>query len=356
MKKLLPAFLLVVAAGFVYAASKQPQVKLDPLPAPLTSNAVASVKSGDGLQFYSFMGIGARKTWDAVTTATYALDPETGKWGRLRSVPGTAGRLAASAVGARAHVFLFGGYVLDSQGGENTISDVNVYEPASDRWFRGSDLPVAVSASVIGVSRDRYVYLIGGWSKNGPVQSVQVYDAEKDKWLQATPTPGRAVFGHAGAVVDDTIVYVDGAYRDSSGGSTRYLASDECWMGKIDHKDPGKIQWSKLPAHPGTARYHIAAGGSEKDGKIYFSGGSDNPYATTGKGLDQRPAEPAANTFAYNLKASKWEVVNDNLANPTMDQRGLLVTPQGLVLIGGMGKNGEVTAAVTVLPKEAKSQ
>lgn len=356
MKKLLSSFLLVVVASFVYAAAKQPQVKFDPLPAPLTSNALASLKTSYGLEFYSFMGIGPKKTWDAVTTATYVLDTETGKWSRVRPVPGTAGRLAASAVGARAHVFLFGGYVLDSQGGENTISDVNVYEPASDRWFRGSDLPVAVSASVIGVYRDRYVYLIGGWSKNGPAQNVQVYDAEKDKWLEGTPLPGKAVFGHAGTVVDDTIVYVDGAYRDSSAGATRYLASDECWMGKIDHKEPGKIQWTKLPAHPGTARYHIAAGGSEKDGKIYFSGGSDNPYATTGNGLNQRPAEPVAHTFAYNLKTSQWEVVNDNLPNPTMDQRGLMVTSQGLVLIGGIGKNGEVSAAVTVLPKEAKSQ
>ena len=80
------------------------------------------------------------------------------------------------------------------------------------------------------------------------------------------------MFGHAGAVVGDTIVYIDGAYKNPAGGQPKYVPSDECWMGKIDHHDRSKIQWTKLPSHPGTARYRIAAGGSEKDQKIYFSG------------------------------------------------------------------------------------
>ncbi len=51
-----------------------------------------------------------------------------------------------------------------------------------------------------------------------------------------------------------------------------------------------KIQWTKLPNHPGNARYRIAAGGSEKDQKIYFSGGTDNPYNYNGIGYDGKPA------------------------------------------------------------------
>jgi N-acetylneuraminic acid mutarotase len=354
MTRFLAFFLLVVAAGFAFAASPSP-IKLDPLPQPLTSNAVAVLKSGNALQFFSFMGMGAKKTWDAVTTATYLLDPETGKWSAGRPVPGTAGRLGASAVGVRAHIFLLGGYVLDSRGAETTVSDVNVYEPPSNRWYRGEDLPVAVSAAVIGSYRDRYIYLIGGWSKDGPVQKVQVYDAEKNKWLEGTPMAGPAVFGHAGGIVDDTIIYVDGAYRNTSGNGPRYAASDACWMGKIDHKDPSKIQWSKLPAHPGPARYHIAAGASEKDGKAYFSGGSDKLYATNGVDFEGHPATPVAVTFAYNVRASKWESIDEAVASPSMDQRGLLVISHGLVLAGGIGKDGEVLTGVTVLPKDVKA-
>ncbi len=118
------------------------------------------------------------------------------------------------AVGAREHVFLFGGYVVDGQGGENTLPDVNVYEPLTDRWFRAEDLPVAVDDSVAGVYRDRYIYVVSGWSKTDAVNNVQVYDAQKNKWSQATPIPGTPVFGHAGAVVGDTIVYIDGAHKN----------------------------------------------------------------------------------------------------------------------------------------------
>ncbi len=207
-------FFLILLAGFLFA---EEPVKFDPLPVPATNNAVTSVKSRGSLLLYSLMGMGAKKTWDAVSNAAYTLDPYTGKWAEMHSVPGTVGRLAATAVGAREHVFLFGGYVVDGQGGENTLPDVNVYEPLTDRWFRAEDLPVAVDDSVAGVYRDRYIYIVSGWSKTDAVNNVQLYDAQKNKWSQATPIPGTPVFGHAGAVVGDTIVYIDGVHKNASG-------------------------------------------------------------------------------------------------------------------------------------------
>lgn len=344
------AFLILVA-GVLFAQSDS---TIDPLPAPLTNNAVASVSSVGSLTLYSFMGLGAKKTWNSVTNLGLALDTTSGKWNSIRPVPGTAGRLGALAVTARSHVFLLGGYVLESQGGENTVPDVNVYEPLSDRWFRAADVPIPVSVTIGGVYRDRYIYLVSGWSKDGAVQNVQMYDAQKNVWSQATPTPGPAVFGHAGAIVDDTIVYVDGA-RKNPEGTPAFVASDECWMGKIDHKDPAKITWTKLPAHPGAARFRIAAGGSGKDDKVYFAGGSDRPYVTSGMGFDGQPAAPSPVTFAYNLKTNKWDVINENVPNPTMDQRALIVTSQYMVLIGGMSKDRTIIPDVRLLPKRVET-
>jgi N-acetylneuraminic acid mutarotase len=143
---------------------------------------------------------------------------------------------------------------------------------------------------------------------------------------------------------------VDGAYRNPAGGSPKFVASDECWMGKIDHKDPAKIQWSKLPNHPGSARYRIAAGGSPKDDKIYFSGGTDNPYNYNGMGYNGKPSAPSPVTFAFSLKTSKWETVNENTPKPTMDHRGLVVKGRELIIVGGMEADQKVTARVTVLP------
>ena len=342
--------LIVFLCTLLFAAALP---RFEPLPEPLSNNAVAEVKTRGDLYLFSFMGIGPKKTWDEVSTSAYILDPYLGRWKQIRNVPGTAGRLAAVAVGAREHVFLFGGYTIDAQGGEVTVSDVNVYQPLTDRWSRGADLPVPVDDSVAGVYRERYIYLVSGWSKNDAVNSVQLYDTEKNQWAQATPIPGRPVFGHAGAIAGDTLVYVDGAYRNPS-GSPKYIASDECWIGKIDHKHPATIAWSKLPPHPGNARYRIAAGGSGKDQMIYFSGGTSNPYNFNGIGYNGEPSAPSPYTFAFNLRSGKWETLNAEAANPTMDHRGLLVLPEGLVLVGGMAKGQTVTPQVAVMNKQGK--
>src|SRR6202047_3937908 len=104
MKMHFGSVLLVVLPGLLSAA---PLPKFDPLPTPLSNNAVASVKSRGALLLFSLMGIGPNKTWDAISNAAYSLDPDTGKWAEVRPVPGTVGRLAAVAVGAREHIFLF---------------------------------------------------------------------------------------------------------------------------------------------------------------------------------------------------------------------------------------------------------
>jgi len=340
-------FVLIAATVVLLAADWKPEQ----MPASVSNNAVALLKTRGHLVGFSLMGIGSKKTWDAITNAAYILDMESGKWSEIRPVPGTAGRIAAGAVAVRDHAFLFGGYVVDAQGHETTVPDVNAYDPVSERWFRGADIPVPVDDFVIGATRDRYIYLIGGWSKTEAVRSVQVYDAEKNRWLQGTPLPGTAVFGHAGGIANDTIVYVDGATRNPAGDQPRFVSSDECWMGKIDHRDPSKIQWTKLPNHPGNARYRIAAGGSEKDDRIYFSGGTDNPYNYNGIGYDGKPSEPSAVTFAFNVNSGKWETINEHTPNPTMDHQGLIVASQGLVLAGGMEASQHVTARVSVLPK-----
>lgn len=347
MKTLALVFLLWFASVLALTAE---EAKFEPLPAPLSNNAVASLKFNGRIHIYSFMGIGAKKTWDSISNASYDLDTETGKWTQLIPPPGPVGRLAAGAVAAREHVFLFGGYVVDAQGGETTVPDVSAFRPLTGHWFRGADIPVPVDDFVIGVYRDRYIYLVGGWSRTDAVHNVQVYDAQKNKWLQATPLPGAAVFGHSGALLDDTIVYADGAYRNPS-RSPRFLASEECWMGKIDHHDPAKIQWTKLPNHPGSARYRMAAGGSEKDQKIYFSGGTGNPYNFNGIGYDGKPSSPSPVTFAFDLRSGKWETINEHTPNPTMDHRGLVVLPRWLVTVGGMEQEQQVTSRVGVVPK-----
>jgi hypothetical protein len=159
------------------------------------------------------------------------------------------------------------------------------------------------------------------------------------------------VFGSAGGLADDEIVVTDGAKPGPQGGP-RYVASDECWLGKIDHKDPNKIEWSKLPPHPGPARFGTSAGGADRDHRIYFSGGTATPHDYTGNSYDGQPAEVSSLTFSYDLHAHHWETISESTSDPRADGRGLLETPLGPVVLGGMAKNFAVTAGVTLYPKK----
>ena len=343
MTKLSWFFLPILGAAFLWAAEEP---KIPPMPNAVTSNAVVGLKSG--IEVYSLMGIGTKRTWDDVTNKVYVLRLKSGKWTEARAVPGVAGRLGASAIGVRGRILVFGGYTIDGQGGQYIVSDVNSYLPEEQRWYRAADMPVPVDSAVIGMTHDRYIYLIGGRSKSGPVNNVQVYDLEKNEWTQATPFPGSAVFGHAGGVADETIIFVDGAKANSGG----FVASDEGWMGKIDRKDPDKIVWSKLPAHPGPGRFGIVAGAGEHDHRVLFSGGTTTPHNYKGLDADGKPAELSPVTFAYELHGNRWETITQDTYDVRADTRGIVSTPIGSLIVGGTLKNSAVSARVLDIAKK----
>lgn len=348
---LLSAFFLALFPAVLFASDEP---KIPPMPAPLANNAV--VVQRNGTEIYSLMGIGPKKTWDDITNKMYILRLSSKKWVEGRPVPGVAGRLAASAIAARGQIFVFGGFVVDGQGNEITVGDVNSFRPDDHRWYRAADIPTPVDSAVVGVFRDRYIYLVGGKSKNGPVNIVQVYDAEKNTWSQATPFPGTPVFGHAGGIAEDAIVFVDGAKTDSdkqdSSPASSYVASDECWLGKIDHKDPNKIVWTKLPPHPGTARFGIFGGGGEKEHRILFSGGTPTFHNYKGEGPDGKLGKISPLTFSFELHGTRWDTINDQTPDPRTDGRGLLHTAIGPLVLGGMLKNQAITANVMALPRK----
>ena len=341
----------LVAAIFLLASIVTLEAKdFAPLPAPVSNNAVTDVRINGQIIIYSFMGLGPEMQWNSVTNAAYALNLKYNKWTTIRSAPGS-GRLGAVAASVQQQIFLIGGFVPDQSRLQAVVPDLTIYDPIGLRWYRGPDLPTPVRDAVTGVSHNRYIYVIGGLAKDGPTNAVQIYDAQDQHWLQAAEFPGTPVFGHAGAVVGDAIIYVDGAKRNAPGSKPGYVPSDECWIGKLDKHDPKKIQWSKLPPHPGPARYRIAAGGSEREMKAYFAGGSEAVYDYSGIGLDGKPAEPSPVVFAYNLRSNSWETIEQKVPNPTMDHRGLIVTSDGLVVIGGMASGPTVVTNTVALAK-----
>ena len=309
---------------------------LPALPEAVSNNAVALTPSEGGPGLVSMMGLGPGKTWRDVHARAFYWPMNAPSWKALPSVPGEGGRLAGTAVSVVGQVLIFGGYTVAKDGSESSVARVQRLRPASGSYTDLAPMPVPVDDTVALVYRDRYVYLVSGWHDTGNVNLVQVYDASEDRWFQATPFPGQPVFGHAGGMVDRTIVICDGvAVRTHTDGPRSFDAEASCYTGEVDPADPRVIEWRRLEHHGGPALYRMAATGSKRLGMIVFAGGSANPYNYDGIGYDGRPSEPSARVFAFRVADGHWEDLG-SLPEASMDHRGLLEDETYFYLVGGM--------------------
>jgi hypothetical protein len=316
---------------------------------PLANNAVAAALVDGTPRIFTFLGLGPGRDFRAISTEAYSLDPGGTAWERLPDIPGGVGRLAATAQAIGTRVFLFGGYQVAADGKETTSPRTDVYLVDERRYVGGADAPVPLDDSVSGVWRDRLIYLVSGWSTDRTVTAVQAYDPDADRWFAATPIPGTAVFGHAGGLSGDTLVYCGGA-KMLGATTPKYGISAECYRGDIDPANPTTIAWRAIAAHPGAPRYRAAAGPvrTASHTGVMFVGGTANPYNYNGIGYDGRPAEPEPATWLYDVAADRW-VAGPAIDTPSMDHRGLVDAAGAWWIIGGFGRGQSVAATVTRL-------
>jgi hypothetical protein len=314
------------------------------LPQPITNNAVAAIESDLGVAVFSFLGLDSTKVWDGITNAAYRWDVGSDAWITVAEVPGP-GRLASTAQVIDGLIYLIGGYTVAADGQERSVPDVNVYDPASDSWSRGANIPLPTDDAVAGVWGDTAVVLVSGWHDDGNVPDVQIYYPSTDRWTSSTPIPGTPVFGHTGAVAGNSIIYVDGAAVVDD--DPRFAIDRSSWRGDLS---AGAIEWRSLGDHPGPVLYR-GAGGTVGTLAV-FLGGSENPYNYNGIGYDGNPSDPVRQVLAYSPASGEWR----HLAAPplpSMDHRNLGVAGGNVFLVGGMHEGQEVTDNVWYAAAEA---
>jgi len=326
--------------------------ELPVLPISVANNAVTAVPGdGGGVTLYSFMGIENPTDRSTVTARSFRIDLPGGDWVPIADAPLLDGspKIGASAIAVAGEVFLLGGYTI-SGFVEVTEARLFRYEPQLDSYTELARVPVEVDDTVVGVYEDRYIYLVSGWHGpiNDNVDNVQIYDTQTDQWQQATPIPGPlpGLFGHAGGLVGNKILYFDGVDSDLF-----EEASPLVFLGTIDPEGIGeitRIEWVELMAHPGMPTYRAAASQSVALGRgLVVVGGTDNPYNFSGTGYDGQPSEPLDQVLYFSFDAEQWRVVptvGDHL--PTMDHRGLVGSRRSWVTIGGMIAPGVATDRV----------
>jgi len=313
----------------------------------VANNAVAAATIDGRELVFSFLGLGPGRDYRAMTRRAFVLDVEAGRWTPLPDMPGEVGRLAATAQALGDRVYVFGGYAVAADGTETTSPAVDIYDAHTRRYTSGAPIPVPVDDTVSGLWRNRLIYLVSGWSTSDNVAAVQAYDPSSNRWMHATPIPGTPVFGHAGGIAGDTIVYCGGA-KVQAPQVPKYAPADECWRGDIDPSDPSHIAWRTIAHHPGAPRYRAAAGTVDAGDVVgvMFVGGTTNPYNYNGVGYDGRPSEPEASSWMYDVRRDAWRAGPVATA-PTMDHRGLVRSGSTWWTVGGFTGGQAVSAQVT---------
>ena len=342
------AFLAGLLFATIASADSVETRDLPPLPEPVSNNAFVAVITAPDEFLISFAGLGAGRGHGDTLATTWVYSGYGGEWVEGPPVPGGVGRLAATAAAAGQLAFVFGGYTVEEDGSEVSTPWVHAFNPQTRQFEERSPMPVPVDDAVAVTYEDRYIYLVSGWHDSGNVNLVQRYDTVDDIWVQATPTPGPGVFGHAGGIVGNVIMYCDGVAIKPYGDRRRdFVATDQCFSGTIDPKNSRRIDWRTLPAHPGAPRYRMAATGSERLGAFVFVGGSDNPYNYNGIGYNGEPSQPSAGMLLLDLETREWKSVDsDRVA--TMDHRALVRFDGGFVTAGGMLEGQRTTDRVIV--------
>lgn len=329
--QLIPSF--AVAADSALAVEA---VALLPLPAPVTNNAVASVTVDGQAYLVSFNGLASGRTYRDTSSVTYVLDIGLNEWTQAAPVPGGVGRLASAAVSVGELAYVFGGYSVAADGTEVSTPWVHSFDPATGVFTELRSMPVPVDDAVAITYAERFIYLISGWHDLGNINLVQRYDTQTDSWDQATPIPGKALFGHAGGSVGNKVVYCDGvAIRSYADRPRDYVASNECYLGIIDTEDSRRIDWRSIEAHPGVPRYRMASAGIAESNSVLFIGGTDNPYNYNGIGYNSEPSEPVAGGLRFDLDSLQWHELKQS-SSATMDHRALAVLNGAWLTIGGM--------------------
>ncbi len=311
------------------------------LPRSVANNAVVGMDLDGESHIYSFMGIDTTKRWDGVVSWAFRWVVGSNAWEDLPPVPGP-GRLAGTAEVWGGKAYVFGGYTVAADGAEASVPNVDVFDPATGQWSAAAPMPVPVDDAISGVWRDSLIVLVSGWHDTDNVADVQIYDPSLDAWSTATSIPGAPVFGHAGKISGDGIVYLGGA--NTRGTRPRYQIEASAWTGRIAPSSRA-IDWQRADAHPGPPLYRSASGSVED--WVVFAGGTDNPYNYDGNGYNGLPAVPLRSVFAYHVPTGQW-VPGPALPQARMDHRALAVTQDHVVLVGGMDSQLAVSSQVFI--------
>lgn len=303
------------------------------MPEPVTNNAVCEGFVGDTGYVYSFTGLDSTKLFSGIHLKSWRYNTATDIWEALPDVPDTLGKIAASASRVGDIIYLIGGYHVYANGTEKSSNLVHRFDTRTNSWLsNGSDIPVPIDDQVQGVWKDSLIYVVTGWSDDGNVSYVQIYDPALDQWQVGTLVPDNALykaFGASGYIFEDTIYYFGGAAFGQNFPIQGHLRK-----GIIDAEDPTQITWSSQILQNGLVGYRMGA--VRVHDFVHWLGGSEVTYNYDGIAYNgSGGVSPAKLNLYFSPPKNVW---SSNLSDALpMDLRGVAeMSPEGKIIAGGM--------------------
>ncbi|MCM3701084.1 kelch-like protein [Paenibacillus macerans] len=178
------SLMLFLNVSLVSAAEDGQWIPRSDLPEPRTAHSSAVYKG----EIYVFGGTkDSRIAFSGTkTNTTYKYDPLTDTWTKKANMPTTRAASTAAVVGDK--IYVIGGY----HNVNNKLVRTNVveiYDPLTDTWTKGVNVPVANSWST-SVSIDNLIYVFGGTDDDSKYEkSVYVYNTINNTWSKKKETP-----------------------------------------------------------------------------------------------------------------------------------------------------------------------
>lgn len=330
------------------------------LPEPVTNNAVCFYELDGQAFLLSFAGIDSTKECGATHHRSFRYDLSNGEaWERIEDLPDSQiGKIGIGASQVGDLVYIVGGYTVSNNCNEVSSRRIHRYDPIQNIYLDdGVPIPRAIDDHVQAVYKDRYIYIVTGWSNTTNVTDVQIYDTQQDIWLIGTSVPNNRdwrVFGASGIIHGDTIYYAGGA---SYICSTNNCFSATNWLrkGAINPADPTQIEWIGVECTEATG-YRMGVISYQEN--PMWLGGSELTYNFDGIDYNESGGvSPSRKTSMYNIENQSWKITQDRFP-AVMDHRGVAdarnlgADNAGVYIIGGMLENQKVSDIVFKLQIE----
>ncbi|MGH3681754.1 MAG: hypothetical protein ACRDT2_16095, partial [Natronosporangium sp.] len=243
-------------------------------PQPLIDN---SVVLHNGSQ-YSFGG----PLHTEASAFTYVLAPGQQQWRQLVDA-NPAPFIQSSAVAVYDRIYLTGGF--PAFGGTPFDRNMYIFDPATETWTVGAELPGDIPAAAGEAALDGQVYLVGGCATsecNPVLDTVRRYDPVSDAWTTLARYPERVAYPTCGGVAGQ-LICAGGTPPGGRGTDSAY------------RYDPAADAWTPIVDLP----FSLWGGASASvEGRLVVAGGIAGPASEiTNEVLQYHPASDSWGTL-----------------------------------------------------------